>query len=57
LRSREFEGSIHKVAAHLENRESANGWDYWFIDVERSRGINQIREEYLRENWLRRGSE
>lgn len=52
VRSGNIEGSIHKVAAVLEGRESANGWDYWFTDFERKRGINDIREEYLRANWI-----
>jgi len=46
------EGSIHKVAAALEGRETANGWDYWYLDAARTRGINDLREEYLMANWL-----
>jgi len=52
LRSGSVEGSIHKVAAALESRDAANGWDYWFTDVERTRGINDIREEYLKTTWV-----
>ncbi len=52
VRGEEIEGSIHKVAAALEGRESANGWDYWFLDSARTRGINDVREEYLKANWL-----
>lgn len=47
-----IEGSIHKVAAALEGRETANGWDYWYLDAARTRGINDLREEYLTANWL-----
>jgi site-specific DNA-methyltransferase (adenine-specific)/modification methylase len=52
IRSQNHEGSIHRLAALLEEREAANGWDYWFTDFGRTVSINDIRESYLTENWL-----
>ena len=31
LKFDDFEGSIHRVGAHLENAPSCNGWRYWFF--------------------------
>jgi DNA modification methylase len=52
VRFESSEGSIHRVAAILEGQKSANGWDYWFLDPARTRGINDVREDYLRVHWL-----
>ena len=56
LRCGDIEGSIHKVAARLEGRETANGWDYWFLDIQHVTGINDVREKYLIENWVNKGT-
>ena len=33
IKSKEAEGSIHKVAAKIMGTESCNGWTYWHCNV------------------------
>lgn len=43
-------GSIHKMAAHLLNKKSHNGWDYWHIDYEQKFvSLNILREIYKKQ--------
>jgi modification methylase len=53
IRTAELEGSIHKVGALIEGRDAMNGWDYWYLDRERSKSINEVREQYLEKNWTK----
>ncbi len=47
-----FTASIHKVGAHLQNKESCNGWTYWFLNTNNGNIlIDDIRKLY-REKYL-----
>ncbi len=40
-------GSIHQIAALLQGRERANGWDYWFLrEGEEALSIDLLRARY-----------
>jgi DNA modification methylase len=42
-----FVGSIHKTGAHLQGKESCNGWEYWYlINGSKKILINEIRKMY-----------
>ena len=43
IRCGAIEGSIHKVAAKLENRTSMNGWDYWYVEYPELESIDKLR--------------
>ena len=47
IRCGEFEGSIHKVAAKIEERTSMNGWDYWFVDGLSFESIDKLRVDFI----------
>lgn len=39
--------SIHKMSAKYLHKENNNGWDYWyFLDGDKLRSINELRQEY-----------
>jgi DNA modification methylase len=44
----EFVGSIHKTGAHLQEKESCNGWTYWFLKMPEgeAQSIDLIRKMY-----------
>lgn len=40
--------SIHKVAAALINQEHANGWEYWYVEIDgKLIALSILREKYL----------
>ena len=42
-----FRGSIHKTGAHILNKKSCNGWNFWFIEKEHGLiSIDDLRNEY-----------
>lgn len=45
-------GSIHRIAAHIQNRPTFNGWDYWFYEDETGTlvSIDTLREKYRVDN-------
>lgn len=44
-------GSIHKIAAGINNKDAFNGWDYWYVmgDEGVLLSIDDLREKYRRE--------
>ncbi len=48
LTIKDFRGSIHRSAAHLQNTSSFNGWDYWFFEDDAGEliSIDVLREQY-----------
>lgn len=50
IQCNDFTGSIHQVAAHVQNQKAFNGWDYWFTDHNGELiSIDEIRERYREE--------
>ena len=48
IKSKEVEGSIHKVAAKIMGTESCNGWTYWHCDVNGSTVlIDSFRQKFI----------
>ncbi len=47
-------GSIHKIAASVQNRAAANGWEYWYYEDAAGNlvSIDELREQYRRENYV-----
>lgn len=45
-------GSIHRIAAHIQNRSAFNGWEYWYYEEVSGNfiSIDQLRERYRTEN-------
>lgn len=44
-----FVGSIHKVSAHLLNKETNNGWSFWYVDDNKKLiSIDELRELYAK---------
>lgn len=45
-------GSIHRIAAVVQNKTAANGWDYWYVqsDDHGLVSIDVLRERYRAEN-------
>lgn len=52
LVSGEITGSIHKVAARLQNMAAFNGWEFWYIEDEQGNliSIDQLRDRYRLES-------
>jgi site-specific DNA-methyltransferase (adenine-specific)/modification methylase len=50
IESNEIVGSIHKVSAKLSNKESSNGWTFWYV---KRKGklivIDDLREEFAKQ--------
>ncbi len=45
--------SIHKISASILNKESNNGWEYWYIEKNKKlSSINELRQQYLIKNNL-----
>ena len=43
-------GSIHSLSAKLLNKESNNGWTFWYVERENNLiSINDLRQEYIQE--------
>ena len=48
IKSKEAEGSIHKVAAKIMGTESCNGWTYWHCDIDGSTVlIDSLRQKFI----------
>jgi len=48
IKSKEAEGSIHKVAAKIMGTESCNGWTYWYCNVDGSPVlIDSFRQKFI----------
>jgi site-specific DNA-methyltransferase (adenine-specific)/modification methylase len=48
IKSKEAEGSIHKVAAKIMGTESYNGWTYWHCKVDGSTVlIDSLRQKFI----------
>jgi modification methylase len=48
IKSKEAEGSIHKVAAKIMGAESCNGWTYWYCNVNGSSVlIDSFRQKFI----------
>ena len=48
IKSKEAEGSIHKVAAKIMGTESYNGWTYWYCNVGGSTVlIDSLRQKFI----------
>jgi site-specific DNA-methyltransferase (adenine-specific)/modification methylase len=42
-------GSIHKVSASILNKESNNGWEYWYVvQAKKLICINELRQDYIK---------
>lgn len=42
-----YTGSLHKTAAKIQNRRSANGWDFWYVEVNQQFSpIDVLRQQY-----------
>lgn len=54
LKLDDFEGSIHKVAAHVSDRKAFNGWEYWYYENSDGKlvSIDTLRDLYRQENGL-----
>lgn len=49
IESNGFVGSIHKVSAQLLNKESNNGWTFWYVKHNRKLvSIDDLREEFAK---------
>ncbi|WP_245863117.1 site-specific DNA-methyltransferase [Candidatus Viridilinea mediisalina] len=48
----EQSGSIHKIAALIQNRPAYNGWEYWYCESATGSfvSIDDLREQYRREH-------
>ena len=45
--SNNFSGSIHQVGAKIQNFPSCNGWDFWYVQKNKSTTLlDTIRERY-----------
>ncbi|MEL6980267.1 MAG: site-specific DNA-methyltransferase [Pseudomonadota bacterium] len=50
LAAKDVTGSIHQVAAHLEQAPSMNGWTYWhYLEGERRQPIDLLRQKFRAE--------
>ena len=47
LKNGDFRGSIHKTGAHILNKQSCNGWDFWYIE----RGSKLVSIDNLRKDY------
>ena len=48
---KDFEGSIHKIAAKIMGAESYNGWTYWHCNINGSTVvIDSLRQKFISEN-------
>ena len=48
LKNGKYSGSIHKVSAKMLNKESHNGWDFWYIARKgKLISIDKFREKYF----------
>lgn len=48
-----FEGSIHKVGAHVQNAPACNGWDFWYVERKGSLVlIDRLRQKYLEQSGI-----
>ena len=46
-------GSIHSLSAKMLNKESNNGWTFWFVERENDLVlIDDIRQNYIKEHLL-----
>lgn len=49
INSDDITGSIHKVSAHIFNKESNNGWTFWYVKRNNKMvSIDELREEYFK---------
>ncbi len=47
LKYHDFRGSIHKTGAHVQNRKTCNGWDFWlYKDNGTYKSIDNLRNKY-----------
>ena len=50
IKYKDFEGSIHKIAAKIMGTESYNGWTYWHYDLNGSSVlIDSLRQKFISE--------
>ena len=53
IKSKEAEGSIHKVAAKIMGTDSYNGWTYWHCNVDGSTVlIDSLRKKFISQNGI-----
>ncbi len=50
IKSNNIHGSIHQVAAKLQNFPSCNGWKFWFTNKKNSQIIDEIRQDFIKQN-------
>lgn len=48
------QGSIHKIAALVQNKPAFNGWEYWYVEDHTGKlvSIDVLREQYRLEHYL-----
>lgn len=49
LKINDFQGSIHKVAAHLQQTPTCNGWKYWFLNTNDKITIDNLRQDFIKQ--------
>ena len=50
IKTKRFDGSIHRVGAMLQGASSCNGWTFWQINVHgRAMAIDEIRKQFRQE--------
>ena len=53
IKYKDFEGSIHKIAAKIMGAESFNGWTYWHYDLNGSSVlIDSLRQKFIAEKQI-----
>ena len=47
IKSNNIHGSIHQVAAQLQNFPSCNGWKFWYVDNKDKKLIDDLRQNFI----------
>ncbi len=49
LKTNNFQGSIHKVGAHLQKTPTCNGWKYWHLNTDKKMTIDNLRQDFIKQ--------
>ena len=52
IKSDSLHGSIHQVAAKLQNFPSCNGWKFWYVDKKNGKMIDDLRQDFIKKMGL-----